>query len=440
MKNIFKIIPLSLLALAFISCDESAWEKEIPSAAGSLDLSSLGIEVNNSEKVVTRSPSDISDFIVTVTDKNSEKSMGTWTFGDMPEVLVLPAGDNYEIAVESHEINIAEWDRPYYKGSKTFKIEKAKITQIGEVVASFASLKVTIRFDEKLKKVLGDDAKVIVKGSNKAELEFTPDETRSGFFAIDGSTTFAAHFYGTIGGSYTTSETAFKDIVAGQHHILTYSVKGTPEIPEQTGQVGKVDDDITLDVHYEISDDINADLNINEDPLDSSDRPGQEENPDDDPNDPGKGDDPSDPDNPQLIEFIAFESPNLILDGINRISETTAGQFGNAKIKILSKAGIKEFLVNIDSTDEEGFLAAIKDLNLVSFELTHPDPAVEESLGNLSLPFGKDVENQNEVIFDITSFIPFLVPFEGTHTFILSVTDNNDENNVLNLRFKVDNN
>ena len=443
---IYKFLAVGLTLFSLSSCDENVWESELKEGNGVVELKSLTIDVDDRENIVKRLPTratyDLSNFIITVTDKNLGKVVGQWVYEDMPEVLTLPVNDKYNIKVESHKINLAEWDRPYYCGNKDFEIEQSKITRIGDVSAKFESLKVTIKFADDLRAVMGDDVKVTVKGTNGSELVYTPDNNKIGYFAIDGSNTFAAHFEGTVGGVKTESATPFKNIAKGQHHILTYSAKSGPEIPEQSGSIDS-SSGVELDLEYEV-DEVGSDMQIEEDIINSDDRPGQEETEDDPGNEedpqPGPGGDDPEPDGNSDIEFEAYDSPNLDLEGINIASN----DFGNAIIRINCKNGIKKFVVEIGSDDEDGFGQAIKDLGLTSFDLTDPDETQERNLKELNLPYGESVLNQNQVDFDITGFVPLLLAYQGqyttshTHTFTMTVTDNNGETSVLNLRFLVE--
>lgn len=431
MKNkIFNIIAASLALLGASSCNESAWDDLKSSGQGELQLSSLNIQINDNEKVITRADIDVSNYLVSVTDA-SGKSMGEWTYGKMPEVLTLPAGDNYKVKVESHAIQLAEWENPYYFGEQTFNIKKGEITQVEEIVAKFSSLRVSIVFHDDLKNKMGDDAKVTVKGTNNSELTFSKNETRSGYFALDESTTFAAHFTGTVDGVMTEQYTPFKDVKKGEHHKLTYKIQNGPEIPEPSGDIDTPG--ITLEVEY-TEESVDGNTNVNEDLLDSSDRPGKEEQPED-PNQPG-GDEPENPDE-QPITFETLNAKEFTIKGVNHLTEESAPSFGEAIVVIKSQAGIKQFNVEISSTDKDVFESAIESLGLKSFELTEPDPEVEASLDNLSLPYGDEVKNQNLVNFNISAFIEMLSHFPGTHTFQMIVKDNNNETRSLDIIFEV---
>ena len=114
-NNIYKYLGASILLMGMVSCDESSWVPNSEEGTGSLEMTSISIEVNKSENVVTRA-TDVNNFLVTITDVN-DKKVGNYVYGTMPEIITLPAGNGYKVTVESHEVKDAEWDNPYYKGS-----------------------------------------------------------------------------------------------------------------------------------------------------------------------------------------------------------------------------------------------------------------------------------------------------------------------------------
>lgn len=414
--------------LGAASCSED-WTPPV-AEEGSVNLNSLSVDMSDAEKVststVSRASVDLAPFIVTVS--NGADYTRTYTYGDMPEVLTLPVG-SYTISVKSHEVQKAEWERPLYLGTKEFTVTKGKITDIGVVTASFASLKVTVQFTDDLRPLLGDDVKVTVIANDQGSLVYTPSETRAGFFeVVEGSNTMIARFEGTIDGVYTTQDTPFADVEAGQHRIVRYSAKSNPDIPEQSGGISG--SGITLDTSV-INQDINSDIIVDEDNIDSSDRPGQEE-----PDQPGPGPDEPGPDQPgeKAVTFEPHDSPNLDLEAENDANEYV----GNAIVRITAPKGIKDLVVSITS-DNGDFEDTLNEMHLMpNFNLANvTDPLIITNLDTvLHLPYNNDVANQTVVDFDITAFIPMMPAFAGSHKFTISVTDNDNKCETMTLRFK----
>lgn len=436
--NIISILALGAALIGAVSCSED-WNPAT-SDEGTVALGSLTLDTSEAEKLVTgtaaRAGVDTKDFIVTVTNKTGEPQVRTWTYSEMPEILVLPVGD-YTVEAKSHQVQKAEWDKPYYLGSKDFKIENGKITNVGEVVCSFASLKVSVIFAEDLRKVMGDDVKVTVTANNGGVLEFTPanEGKNFGFFeVVAGSTTMVAHFEGSINGVKTTYDTPFADVEAGQHRQITYKTKNNPDIPEQAGTIDP-STGIQLDTEV-IKVDVKGNVTVEDDILDSSDRPGKED-PKEDPDDPDNPTPPT-PEDP-VAEFKPSEtSTNLKLDGIN---ETYMGNdFGDAIVEISCAKGIKNLNVTI-STDSDDFKATLEDPTVglpadVPFDLANPGDK-ENALASLELPYGAEVLDKTNVPFNITKFVPMLAIYPGNHTFTLEVVDSEGKTETMQLKFRV---
>ena len=105
----------SLLSAAVIlgasSCSET-WDMPVDQA-GELALNTIGIEVSNAEKVIStngsRSGYDVNDFIVCI--RNSQgAAVNTYRFGDMPEIVALPAGTYSVEARSAEKAQKAAWD------------------------------------------------------------------------------------------------------------------------------------------------------------------------------------------------------------------------------------------------------------------------------------------------------------------------------------------
>lgn len=447
-KIIYSAIGVMALSMSLTSChDDPTIITPTGDESGTLNLASMSVETVNAEIVINhsdgRSGVDVSNFLVTIKDQNNEAAAPySWTYKNMPELFTLPVSDNYVVEVESHQIKKAAWDEPYFYGSKTFAIKNGEVTQIGVVEAKFASLKVSVKYSDELKAVMGDDVRVTVKANDEGELVFTPDETRSGYFeVVDGSTTLIASFKGTVDGSTTSYAIPISGIEKGQHRIITYKIKNGPTIPDQTGQIDP-SDGIGIDVDVE-TEDLTGDVDVEEDPIVDPENPGKEGDPDDD--NKGDGDDnPGGEDNPggggdnpgedaPAATFEATNSPNLSLDEENTVTAT----FGNAIVTIKCEKGIKNLWVTIES-DSDSFTSALDDLGLAApFDLAYPGD-LEGSLGEdgLNLATGNKVINQTEVPFNITDFVPLLSGFPGHHTFTLKVIDNTGAEAQLVLKFK----
>ncbi len=429
--NIASLLAAGAIIIGASSCSEQ-WTPPMGSE-GSVNLKSFVVDVPDFEATVvasstSRTTYDLSDYLITVTDLRSGTVTNSWRYAETPEVMTLASGD-YRIDVLSHNVAKAEWERPLFAGSKDFSVSTGNITDIGIVTATFASLKVTVEFTDDLRAMLGNDVVVSIIANDEGELKFTPEETRAGFFEVlPGSNTMVAHFEGTVNGTYTTYDTPFVDIAAGQHRILTYKTKASPAIPEQTGTID-TSNGIGIDATVTVEE-IGADATVDEDVLDPGVRPGTEEG--SEPVNPPVG--PDDPIQDEAATFTPKNSPNLSLSAVNTASDS----FGNAVVNIQCPAGMKHLVVTITS-DNASFNTIVSDLFAgESFDLAYPaNASVEENLTNLSLPYGDAVIGKTDVDFDITSFVSMLLMYPSTnYEFKLTVTDNNNKSATTSLRFK----
>ena len=121
--KIYPIIVAIALSVGLASCHDDNWRPDVSNGkTGEVNLKSIGLEVSDAEKVVnsSRASVDVSGYLVKITGSDGS-SVQQWTYSDMPEVFTLPVG-KYSVAVESHRQAKAEWDAPYYAGSKAFEV------------------------------------------------------------------------------------------------------------------------------------------------------------------------------------------------------------------------------------------------------------------------------------------------------------------------------
>lgn len=433
--KISTLMAAGAVLLAVTSCSES-WNPAPAEGHGTLSLKSMGVNVNTTATTVNSraesSAIDLKPFMVKVVPVDGAGQTSTFTYGTMPEVLSLPLGQ-YRVDVESHQVQPAEWDRPYYKGSsKTFTIENNKLTEIGVVTCVFSSLKVTVAYTDKLREAMGDDVTVTVLANTGGTLVYTPTETRAGYFeVVEGSTTLVATFEGTVSGVRTSSVVTFGEVKPGIHYILTFNVKDGPEPPVQTGTVDPSGIGVEGVVNEE---DINGSVKPGDDPtLSDNDRPGQEEG-GDEPN-------PPTPPTPGDEDNIKFTSNTLDLEGVNDAATFT----GDAIVTITSVNGFSHMIVKIDS---EGLTSEVLEGVGLAKEFDLANPAVTElsdgtvkditeGLQGLGFPTGAQVTGTTEPIeFNITQFVPLLTIYPGNSNFIITVTDKEGVQKSMTLKFK----
>lgn len=426
-----KILTLAAVGAALVATSCDNWTPPTGST-GEVALSTMTLVNDDAEKLVqnsSRAEASLDDYIVSIYQAgNTAEPLKTYTYGAMPEVVTLEAG-SYRIDVKSHEVQKAEWDRPYFVGSsKDFAVEAAKITNVGEIVAKFSSIKVTLKYSEALQTLMGSDVEVEVKVNDAGVLVYTPAETRAGYFeAVEGSNTMVATLSGTIAGVKSTSVFTFDNAAAGQHHIITLDVRNAPTPPEQTGTINP--GGITIDAGI-VAEDVEGNVVVEEEVIEGERPWGPEEDPDD-PNPPVGPENPDDPKD----EAAKFTSPTLDLEAVNNPAKFEGKE---CKVFINCPKGVKDLVVTIKSDPLEPMLPAVGLTN--SFSLAYPaDDELAAALKNdFKFKIRDEIINQTEVEFDITEFVPLLTNFAGDHTFVLDVTDNEDAKSQLELKFHAD--
>lgn len=417
------IISLAVVAAAafagLTSCSDT-WTNDLAEEEkGTLNTASILASVNTYEAEKedaqgakapeSRAVTDLSPFIVEVVKSDGSK-VASWTYATMPPAPTFAVG-TYTVRVKSHNPQPVEWEKPYYAGEQQFQIKANDVTDVDPIVCTLANVRVSIEVTEALKKASAGDVKITFTGEPGVDLEFAPDETRSGYFAYtEGLSTMKVHFEGTVSGAREDFTHVLKDIQPGQHRLVKFALRINPnppadetgniEIPEGEGVM--VDCGVTT---YEVDGSVSS----KEDVIDDSGRPGQEEGGDD-----PKPDDPDD-------KAITFSSSTLDLEGANMAEE-----FGEeeglkpAVVDIHSENGVKSLKVKIISDFlTEDMLSGI---GLTSqFDLADPGEYAE-GLAGLGFPSADEVNGAHDLQFNITKFIPLIFE-EGDHKFEITVTD-----------------
>jgi hypothetical protein len=430
--KIFSLLTLIVVALGMTSCHEDLNGPTVSSKKGSVNLRSMGVEINNAEKVIasSRAGVDLSNYLIDI--YNSEGVLQeSWKYSEMPELFTLPVGTNYSVKVRSHEVQKAAWDAPYFVGEKTFDVTADDITEIGVVTCTLANVKVTIDYSDELKAVMGDDCVVTVTANDEGTLDFTKSETRAGYFEfVENSKTLTAVFTGTVQGNKETLKFLADDLEAGQYRKITFKLNGSDvEKPEESGTVTV--SGINLSMAVETVNLGSSDLSVDEDILGDSDRPGQQdpeetETPDTGDNNNGGGD--SNEDGDSAADAVTFTcSQGLSLTADNKVSDFPSG----TSIQVIMDVpkGIKNLIVNVSSNCSE-FNGLIEGMQFSPVDLANPNSTQIESCEGLGFPYGSAVVDKTSVTFDISQFIPMLSSFygdgdvDGKFVFTFSVTDN----------------
>lgn len=354
---------------------------------GQLKLSSMQVTADT-EPLVTASrvSADINDYLITVYAANGEK-LQEWKYAEMPEIFTLKTG-TYKLVAHAPEVTDAAFDTPYCASDeKSFEIRQDEITEIGEVKCTLHNVKVTVKYEDKLMALLGDDVKVTVKVGEE-KLEYTKDETKSGFFhGKAGNNVVDVVFQGSVEGEPVSITRSYAEIALGTELIVTYKYKeSVTGIDPGTGGSFHAPG-ISVDEKLIAVNETGAVL-------------------------------------PEEDEILDFGKPAIEGDGFD-LSQPVTNLNQKVVVNLMAPDGIAHVKVEIAS-ENETFAGVIQEMFGGPFDLAYPG-ALEEDLKGLGLPVSEQVINQQLVKFDVTKFMPLLKgDFAGIHRFIIEVVDNNN--------------
>lgn len=459
-SKIFSLLAGAAILAGFPSCSDN-WNGDDPEGKGigRLDPSTLGVEVDGAETVLTdnsgakrcvagvESRSDattptitLDNFIVTVTTPSGTE-VNRWSYKELVEMDFLPtfeAGE-YILNVKSHNVEPAAWNAPYYEGAQSFTIEANKVTEVETVVCTLANIRVSVNFSDQLLKAFDNPDEVTVKVTSEGNnsLTFTPALSAGGnsgyFAALADLETLRIDFAASINGNVEKFTKTIDNVAKGQHRKIYLGLTDNPTTPpEEVGAITNDGEGITVNTEVIEDEPIISDFDWYEDNLDDKDRPGSE-----DFDDPENPDNPDNPDDPK-VEAIRFESSSLNLNGMNYAADFPDDGSKPAAVDIYAAEGIANLLVEIISDQLDESLLQSVGLD-VSFDLAYPGD-LEATLSNpegFNFPTGDKVIGQTEVTFNIAPFVPLLNLYpNNVHSFRITVTDKKGEVKSLLLQFQ----
>lgn len=420
MKNIFLIcFTLMVVLFTFSACHSEKMETGATDVTGQLSLASMKMEVDLKVDTVypqSRAGVDVSNFLLTIKNSQGEQ-VEQYTYSEMPEIISLPVG-TYTVVASSAEAATNGFDVPFYTGStEQFTIKENELTEVSALTCRLANVMISVEYDEELRKLMGEDVVTTVKiGDNS--LDIPSSETRKAYLIAPASAgSMDITLKGTIDGESVTEVKRVDNVQAGQYNIIKYVLNS-------------VDDGTNSNVGGNLNIAINIDSSMTSSDETVGVNPGEEPGIDDFPTDggeePGDGDGDSDGDGEGgITSDISItgkdlgESPFFDIDQTQTITGATTLIVG-----IEAPAGIQNLKVAISSDNEE--FNGIGE-GFGEFDLAHSDSMNEDAqamLPILGLPIDDAVLNQTNLDFNISKFTSMLAGFKGTHTFKITVTDN----------------
>jgi len=415
MKNIFLIcFTLMVVLFTFSACHSEKMETGATDVTGQLSLASMKMEVDLKVDTVypqSRAGVDVSNFLLTIKNSQGEQ-VEQYTYSEMPEIISLPVG-TYTVVASSAETATNGFDVPFYTGStEQFTIKENELTEVSALTCRLANVMISVEYDEELRKLMGEDVVTTVKiGDNS--LDIPSSETRKAYLIAPASAgSMDITLKGTIDGESVTEVKRVENVQAGQYNIIKYVLSPVDDGNNSMG--GNLNIAINIDSSMTSSDET---VGVN-----PGEEPGIDDFPTDGGEEPGDGDGDGEGGITSDISITGKdlgESPFFDIDQTQTITGATTLIVG-----IEAPAGIQNLKVAISSDNEE--FNGIGE-GLGEFDLAHSDSMNEDAqamLPILGLPIDDAVLNQTNLDFNISKFTSMLAGFKGTHTFKITVTDN----------------
>ena len=395
MKKITYILFIAFATiLSFSACDREKMDNDSTTeqGEGSLNLASLkGLSVDVSSTTITRASDEVNtdNYLIRIYDVDC-KLVQEWKYGELPEIFTLKVG-TYTIQALSHEVQPAEFEKPFYYAQESFTIEANKVKDLEPLECKLQNIQVSVTYDDKLRELMGDDVKTTVSVGN-ASLSFDKDDTRSGYFQSnqENDNVLTATMTGKIDGEQKSVPYPIKNVKAGQHRLIKFYLK-------------YVNDDGYLEGGFtSLKLQVVAKCTIIEKGIIVD----QEEDiiPDPNPSTPA-GEKPT-------IEGVGFDIDGSITFPIRttidvNVKIISLEKLANLKVKIVSNYLTEEMLSEVGLTSE--------------FDLAYPGE-YGEGLAGLNFPVGNEVIGATELNFAITEFTRLLLE-PGTHKFVITAID-----------------
>lgn len=369
-------------------------------------LSFGGFSLDVDEELVTKADvaSDTYSIKIYDAEDNLVKSLTYAQVKENDDKISLPAGA-YTLVASSHggDVPPAVMDNPIYGTSTEFTIEAGEVTEIQEsLVCTLQQCKVTVAYsDEFLETITGaGETTVEVTAGHPLEFELAADGTYDetpGYFAVGEGSTMTVIFRGSVDGKTAKMTKTFSGIAAKQWRKIKFVQK-----KNEQGQA-------TFDI--EINDLISDETLSNE-------MEAEEEVIGDDPDAP-KGDGGITLD----FDYEAGCDPELTdLNNIVIVPKTT--KVMSIKLKATIPDGILKFTVDVQSTST-AFNNALDAAGGAHIDLINPKSENDIIFEVVPFPHGAELLGQTEVAFDLSAAQAPITNYPGTHTFLMTVVDNN---------------
>ena len=344
---------------------------------------------------------DINNFDVVITN-NAGEAVAKFKYGERPEESIALEGGIYKVAISSSAMVGAEWETPVYYCEKEFVIVRKQITYVEDLVCKLANIKVSVAYSADLEEQLDAEYTKMTVELGASSLEYAFTEERAGFFAPEAKEntlklTFNCRYEGETKDITMTNE--IKGVKAAQWRKINVVVQ---HAADGTTNIGIVCDTWTYDeeVTFDTS------VALFEETI------------------------PDDTDVPAIVWeghdlAEAFELTDDMFDA--------EGNFKSSiNVDVAAKAPIKSFVVKA-SSDNADFVNAYSEIMPLEEDLCAPtvSNAILKMMG-----YPTSVKDAVTARIKFAAQAELLKSYEGTHSYEISVTDENGAHTTATLTVK----
>lgn len=409
-------ILLAALLIILASCE---MKEELLGKGNSAETGAVELALSIPERTQTRAV-NTDDFAVTITDTENAGNIYEYPkYSEMENPILLPVG-NYKITAHSAgEIATIMQDAYYSGNSSSDLIITAGITSQAEVVCKMINTQLTLTYGDDFLTAFQSWEITIDNGSDNI-LTFTSENKEDNsyywYIAEHQSTQLTLNITAVNADGQTIRERktfSKKDAMEGYDDDSDYFTGGdvlnitlgAADEDNPATENGTIGIDITVDITFDGTDD------TVEIPVEDVEVPN-----------PGEPEQPGDEEEPEASDIVLSEpnGTNYLTNGVN-VSDSKYPT--DLLIKMEVKNGIKNLYVKINSTDDT-FLSLVGQLGLT--EGNGMDLASgNEDLNELANLFPLPEADSTTYEFSMSSTLfSLLGGFKGTHTFTLTVIDN----------------
>jgi hypothetical protein len=400
MKKIV-LLTFAVISLVFASCQKTITDN----AKGNGYLSFSGLSLGLDEDVITKAASAAPENYVIYVMNADGDVVYTADYGSAVSKgnkISVPAGTYTFVArSQAGDIPMAEFNEPIYGVEKQFTVAAGQTTTVGELVCTLLQCKVTVSYsDEFLEAVTGEGVTTVtVTAGHPLDFNLNADKTyeeEAGYFAVNG-TTMEVVFQGSVDNKIQKMTKTFTGIAPKQWHKIKF-VQKKNEQGQATFEI--VINDLIDD------DTLNNDLPASEVIV---------------------GEDPDAPKGDGGIT-LAFDYEGGCDEQLTDLNNLEIVPVETRKMNIILKAtipgAVKKFTVNI-SSDNPDFLGAVDLAQARNLDLINPKPENADIFKVVPFPHGEELYGETEVAFDLSPAQEAILLFPGTHTFKMTIQDQN---------------